>query len=550
MRLAELYFADPRLVLVPIEHLTEAGMSRGFAALVADHRGWSPERIALFDAAFSRYWTRSAALARRTRTWPAPRLRHVAVVREALAVRPYVQLLNTSAWMIYDSDLDPERSHPELAAYLLVLGDRMALSGEVATAALHAAAYWFERSAEERAAFANAAAQSTRPDASMLQAVATALPWLGDLRHESVRPPVAAASYRAVPATGLLVPKAIDTEPAALVERAAAVAQHAVATFHAAWRRHDRTAVTGLADWLGTAAPRLLITAQRGRIVWDPEAPTRVGGLVGELRDADAIAVHAVREDLEVVDSRSRAFLAALATPEALPAPDAASEQSGYAYLHRERRLIAYNLHEPGMERLRGPALPYARAMLAARTVHEWAHLAADAGWVPPVRGPSELELRLAAFAMEMDAVIATVPHAIGAVTGADLAALAAEGPGAGGALARVLLARMPDYQANLVARRFLTDAEQEVYVRQNVRALRRDYPPARLWRMLVRYLYEYQYLGFSAVEDARTYFLRSTWFDQDLLESGVLDDASFDRLTASVAAVCGCYAVDQRWFR
>src|SRR6185503_2053522 len=102
MRLAELYFADPRLVLVPIEHLSATGMSRGFAALVADRRGWSPERIALFDAAFSRYWTRSTALACRTGTWPAPRLRHVAVVGEPLAVRPYVQLLNTSAWMLYE----------------------------------------------------------------------------------------------------------------------------------------------------------------------------------------------------------------------------------------------------------------------------------------------------------------------------------------------------------------------------------------------------------------------------------------------------------------
>jgi hypothetical protein len=66
---------------------------------------------------------------------------------------------------------------------------------------------------------------------------------------------------------------------------------------------------------------------------------------------------------------------------------------------------------------------------------------------------------------------------------------------------------------------------------------------------MLVRYLYEYQYLAFSAVADARTYFLRSTGFDRDLLGRGVLDDASFDRLTASVAAVCACYAVDERWF-
>lgn len=72
-------------------------------------------------------------------------------------------------------------------------------------------------------------------------------------------------------------------------------------------------------------------------------------------------------------------------------------------------------------------------------------------------------------------------------------------------ALTRLLLTRMPDYQANLIARRFLSVAEHETYVRHNVRTLRAQYPPARLWRMLIRYLYEYQYLGFSAVGDPRS---------------------------------------------
>src|SRR6185369_6370245 len=163
MRLAEFYFADPRLVLVPIEHLAPTGMSRAFAALVAERRGWTAERVALFDAGFARYWSRSDALARRSATWPAPRIRHVAVVDDPASVRPYVQLLNTSAWMLYASDVDPERSHAELLAYLLVLGDRMALSGEVATAPLHAAAYWFDRSEEEIASFTAAVARSIRP---------------------------------------------------------------------------------------------------------------------------------------------------------------------------------------------------------------------------------------------------------------------------------------------------------------------------------------------------------------------------------------------------
>lgn len=54
MSLVDYYFEDPRLVLVPIEHLTPVGMSVAFARWAAERRGWSPARIAFFDAAFTR----------------------------------------------------------------------------------------------------------------------------------------------------------------------------------------------------------------------------------------------------------------------------------------------------------------------------------------------------------------------------------------------------------------------------------------------------------------------------------------------------------------
>src|SRR4051794_20819040 len=157
MQLSDYYLEDPRLILVPIEHLSPDGMSRELAVLLRDDPRWDDARTALFDAGFRLYFARATALARRTRTWPAPRLRHAAVVTDPAAVRPFVQLLNTSAWLLYADDFDPSRSHPELAAYLFVLGDRMALSGEIASAPLHAAAYWLDRSDDECAAFAAAA---------------------------------------------------------------------------------------------------------------------------------------------------------------------------------------------------------------------------------------------------------------------------------------------------------------------------------------------------------------------------------------------------------
>ena len=121
-------------------------------------------------------------------------------------VRPYVQLLNTSAWLVYGSDLDPATSHPELLAYVLVLGDHMAWTGEVSTASVRSAAWWLERSDEECEAFAAAAARSTRPDAAAYVAVADALPWLRRLHHVELAPAPASVRVRAVPQTGLGVP--------------------------------------------------------------------------------------------------------------------------------------------------------------------------------------------------------------------------------------------------------------------------------------------------------------------------------------------------------
>jgi hypothetical protein len=549
MSLPELYLSDPRLLLVPIEALSENGVSDAFAALAAS-RGLDAPRRALFDAAFSRYFARGLDLASCTGTWPAPRLRHVAVVAEPLAVRPYAQLLNTSAWTLVAADLDPAASDPELIAYLLTLGDRMAVSGEVASAPLQAAAYWFERTPDEIAAFTAAAARSPRPDAALLRAVAGAVPWLRELRHETLRPPASSTKHRVIPGTGVLVPAALADRAQLLVDECAAAARDVLAVFQQTWRRVDRAASERLVAWLAQTAPRLLVTSQGGRIVWDPDAPARVKAVGRELRDADAAAIEAMHADLRVVDRCTRAAHAAFVEPGALPAPDAASAQTGYSYLHRERGLIAYNVHEPGMERLRGPDLPFARAMLAARTAHELAHLAVDAGWVPRVVDDATWEARVRALASDLDRAVAAAPPAIQARTAADRARLAAGGGSVGEALAAIVLGRMPDYQANLVAMRLLDPVEREVYVRHNVRSLRHEYPPARLWPMLARYLYEYQYLGFGAVEDRRGFFVRSTWFDRDYLASGALDEPTFDRLAQHVAALCAAHAIDRARIR
>jgi hypothetical protein len=331
------------------------------------------------------------------------------------------------------------------------------------------------------------------------------------------------------------VPVALDAAPPALVQGWTDVARGAVAAYTARWRPADPAAVTELVDWLAADAPPVLIVARRTRVLWDPAAPQRVGALRAELKRGSGAAVRDALADLRCAAGHSRRFLAALVDAEALPPPHDA-EQSGYVYMHATRALLAYDLDEPTVDRRGGPALPFARAMLGARAAHEWAHRAVDAGWVPWSLGEAEHDRRRDAVAALLDAAIAAAPPPLR--TGS-----------AGADLAGGLVRRMSDFQSNLLAQRFLDQAERETYVRQNIRTLRPEYPPAQRWRMLVRYLYELQYLRFSAVADPRRFLLDSTWFEADFLASGVLTTARFDQLADAVAALCDGYAVDQSRF-
>jgi hypothetical protein len=51
--LAPFYFSDPRLFLVPIEHLTPDGMSVVFAEWLGHYRDRTAAHVALFNEAFS-----------------------------------------------------------------------------------------------------------------------------------------------------------------------------------------------------------------------------------------------------------------------------------------------------------------------------------------------------------------------------------------------------------------------------------------------------------------------------------------------------------------
>jgi hypothetical protein len=114
-----------------------------------------------------------------------------------------------------------------------------------------------------------------------------------------------------------------------------------------------------------------------------------------------------------------------------------------------------------------------------------------------------------------------------------------------GAGLLQIPLVRMADYQANLLARRYLSRAELETYIRNNVYCLRWTSPPAAFLQRLVRSVFEAQYLELSLVADRRRYLLSSTWFDQDYLHSGTISESQLEELLSLVQRLCAAQEVD-----
>ncbi|MBI1816266.1 MAG: hypothetical protein HYR72_14910 [Deltaproteobacteria bacterium] len=551
--LADFYFTHDELFVIPIEHLSPRGMSAAFRTLLLPRVSVSLEWIDMFDDAFATYWARASELAAHApENWPPPRLQHVCVVTDPTCVRPYFQPFNRCSWLLYASDFDPALSHREFGAYQLLHVERMGLLQAVTPALVRNLSYWLVRSDDEIAQFSAACAHTPRPDAAAFRELAAALPWVRRLRHTSLKPPVVISlePTTAIPQAGLLVPRSLQPKLDALQRQWTAAATRAVDSFRAAHARRGRDRAGELCRWLRDAQPRVLLTTDGGRIVWDPDEPDEIAATRAALGGIDESAAQRIRDDTTIIDERSRQFLGSLAHPDALPAPHRDTAQGGLSYLHLDRKLIAYNLREPAMDRLHAPAPPYERFMLAARTIHEWGHLAADAGWIPvraDRRGAhGELRTQLAAM---FDEIVRNAPAATRSLTAHEITRLTAEAGSAGAALAQIPLNRMPDYQANLLARRYLTADELETYIRNNVYSLTREYSVTKLFRRLARYAYEYQYLRFSQITDPLAYFLGSTWFAEEYLQPGSVTAAQLTRLLDTVGALCDCYAIDESKF-
>jgi len=452
---------------------------------------------------------------------------------------------------VYANDFDPRRSNVEFAAYQFLHVERMGLLQQIVPALAGNLSYWLALGDAEIAEFKRGCEQSRRPDASGYQALAQALDWIRTLHHETLKPMAVATTepLLTIPNTGVIVPQSRKQSLEALVQQWTAAAERVAASHYAGHAARTLNHAREIGLWLANERPRLLVTGAAGTILWDPDRPDDLEPVMRALEQITDSAAPSLLRDLALIDERTRHFLDSLRAPDALPAPHADTAQNGLCYLHIARKLLAYNLREGRMQRLREPAPPYERWMLAARSIHEWAHLAVDAGWVTVApANASDHARRRADLAALYDELVAGAPAHVRAHTQPDLARLA-QGAATGAALADFTLARMPDYQANLLARRYLTAGESQTYVRNNVASLALDYPATQLYQRLARYVFEAQYLRLAEIADPLAYLVSSTWLAEQYLQTGVIARPDLERLFDLTGALCTDHQIDEDKF-
>ncbi len=541
--LRSFYFHDPRVFVLGIEHLTARGMSDTFAGWLAEEHDLGAGWVSAFNRAFGAYEERTRALsAADPEVWFPPRRQNVCVVLDAARTRPYYLPFHKASWLLYADDFAPDTSDVELGAYLFCHTERLCLTASPAAAVAHNLGYWLLRSEAERRAFAAAAARSTRPDAAAFQRLAEALPWIAELHHERLRPlegPPTEPMGR-LPHTGLIATAAVQPKLFALVEAFRETTRAVAAAYFAGWE--GAPAAATVTEWLRRAAPNVLVTGEDGAVLWDPATPSAVAHLEQALGDIVPAAAESMRADLEVIDGVTRRFFGALAAGVTLPLPGGDIEQSGLTYIHATRGLVAYNVAERDMHRSAEPAAPYERLMLAARTMHEWGHLAVDAGLVrvAPAHKSAHARAELA-FVDALRDIVRHAPPELAAVAEEERARTGASDLATG--LKDTVLGRMPDFMANVLARRLLSPAEMETYVRQQVTSLAQE--NLGPFGQLARYAYEIQYLALSAVDDPMGYLLSSTWFDATFLEEGIVTRERFEALVAAMRRICDCFEID-----
>lgn len=545
--------SQPGLLLLPIEQLSPDGISQAMQAMLLDQDLLTAAQLTLFNKAYRFYWQRTRRLYQKARQyWFPPRIQHICLVTDSELIRPYFQPFNKNSWLLYLDDFDPASSSIEFAAYQFLHVERMWLLGRLDPVMYTNLSYFLTLSAEQVEDFITGCRRNTRPDSDAFQILADSMPSIRKLYHDPLKKPtVAAGNLRGMRDTGLGVSADLIPVLQQLQQSWSQTTVKVTDKFRNAHIIQSAKPGQSIMDWLQKEKPALLITGKESKILWDPERPDEIAALRTVLNDVTQSAEPDILLDLHTIARHTCRFLDCLQQPEQLADPAAYMTEGGLSYIHNQRKLIAYNLGTGRhADRLWQPAPPYERLMLAARTVHEWGHLAAESGWVLIPEENQERRKTLENQLAELfDRLHQRAPARVQKQLAQEVARLSAETGSLGRTLLKRMLVRIEDFMANLVAARFLSADEMDTYVRNNVHCHLQDYSAEGVYMQLIRLAYEFQYLGLSRIKNPLQWFYSSTWFVEYFIDNGVISKPLFEELIKIVGEICDCYQLDESQF-
>jgi hypothetical protein len=543
MRIATFCFEEPRAILVPVEHLHAGGLSDEFASELERRALLAPSFRRVFDGAFTNLHRRQTQLHHAApEHFLPPRIVNWVILRDP-TLHAFFQPFTGMCALLYASDLDDASTSVAHTELQMAVAERVVQTGRLSRAYLAAIPHLLAMSEEEVVDFRAGALRSTRPDADAVRALAELATELrSHVETEGIRAPgEPKEGYGRVKGTPLVVPKSFG----AVLQTLAARIEEAPPRVLDAHSRHESTVEVGdhprsrVLDFLRSERPEVLIADGTGQLLWRPGQDT--AALERALPELGSAVADSLIADLATVGSVTDRFFDCVRGAREMPVPRETLEEAGGVYLHHDLGRIVYALEQPGIAPLSEAALPWSRRSLAARVMHEWGHVAVDAGVVGvPPSGLLALRAAEARVAAAFDQIVKELPSEYKTTANEELLEMREEGT----RLVDLPYSRMEDYRANLLVKRLLPPEPMEAYVRTNVRSLMIE--DVRPLRKLARYAYEAQYLWLAAIDDPWDYFMRSTYFSEEFVESGFVSLEAAKELFGALRALCECHVVDE----
>jgi hypothetical protein len=535
----DFYFAHEELFVLPIEALTDKGLCPAFAEDLKRCRGISEAWVNTFNRAFGHYWNRARALhAAAPDDWYPPRKQNICMVADPTRCRPYSHPFPGSSWLLFQSDFAPGDEDPELATYLFFHAERTAQSRSALNAFIHNISYFNQLDDEQLRLFQKQCSNCTRPDAAAFEALATFLASSPQIFHPNLNPlpPNFDARCGRIDGANVLL-RAAD---APLVQQLAkTIQQDGEAIVERHYQQHRGSSpnnLTQLSDWLAATTPKIQIRIADD-IAWDPMQGVAPEMLHQRLQGMSQRSCLSLLEDLKIIHSRSCRFLESLQDLSCLPKSDVL-EQEGSLYIDSRSHCMVYSLSEPNLNLLNEPTPPYGRWLLGARTVHEWAHLAVEADLVEvPAENKEQEQTDREAVATILRAIVQRATGPCRTLHDHELQQIAPTATDPGAAWCDYLFTRMADFQSNLLLPQFAEPVEVESYVRLNARCHNQD--TVGLYKQLMRYAFESQYLRLCSIRNPLEYLLDSIWFEDFFVVPGIIKKTEMAELYHAVGEVC-----------